>query len=306
MFNLRSLWSGPRTVDRAISPPKVHLFRPMLEGFEDRTVPHAPALGPAAEAPAVTPAQIADLITITDIDLTDLQIVDGVLTAAGTVTGTLAGLPFTADITDFALQLVEDDPETPGTECAILDLALGPIDIDLLGLHVDTSAICLEVTAIEGGGLLGDLLCGIAGDLPLGLGGLDLDGLTGALQQIIGGVLGQELGNAGPAQAGAEDICDGECEVLDLALGPIDLTLLGLNVYLHNCEDGPVQVCVSASAGQGLLGDLLCGLSGRPLFNLDLGDITQIGSRATELFADGDISGRDGGELTSLVNQLRR
>ena len=149
-------------------------------------------------------------------------------------------------------------------ECSVLSLELAPIDIDLLGLHVDTSAICLDVTATEGGGLLGDLLCGLAGGLPLGnlpiLGGAG--GLIDVVGDILDGVLGGGLNSAGDPPAGAEDICDGECEILDLALGPVDLSLLGLNVSLDDCEGGPVQVCVSASEGEGLLGDLLCGLTG--------------------------------------------
>ena len=43
-----------------------------------------------------------------------------------------------------------------------LNLALGPINLSLLGLNVDTSPICLDITAQQGGGLLGDLLCGVA------------------------------------------------------------------------------------------------------------------------------------------------
>jgi len=192
-------------------------------------------------------------ITITDVQLEGLELVDGVVTATGgTVSGLVGSLPFTADITNFALELIPDSEA--GETCSVLDLELGPIDIDLLGLHVDTSPICLNVTAIQGGGILGDLLCGIAG------GTLPLGDLTGALGQILGAAFaGAEQGGGGGGEA--EDICDGECEILDLALGPVDLTLLGLNVHLDNCEGGPVQVCVSASRGEGLLGNLLCGLT---------------------------------------------
>jgi hypothetical protein len=63
--------------------------------------------------------------------------------------------------------------------------------------------------------------------------------------------------------------------VLDLAIGPVDLTLLGLNVHLDDCENGPVQVCLSASEGQGLLGDLLCGLAGGGILP-DLGAIEDL------------------------------
>ncbi len=132
-------------------------------------------------------------------------------------------------------------------------------------------------------------------------------GLTAVVGDILDSVLGGALDSAGAPPAGAEDICDGEFEILDLALGPVDLSLLGLNVSLDNCEGGPVQVCVSASQGEGLLGDLLSGLSGRGRgLNLDLGEITQIGSLANQLNQDGVIAGREIGQLTSLVNRLKR
>lgn len=48
--------------------------------------------------------------------------------------------------------------------CPILDLRLGPINLDLLGLVVRTNTIELEIIARPGpGNLLGNLLCGIAG-----------------------------------------------------------------------------------------------------------------------------------------------
>lgn len=246
-------------------------------------------------------------IDITGVQLGNLSLVNGVLTAtSGTVTGLVGSLPFTTDITNFALQLVPNNPATPGTECAILSLELAPIDIDLLGLHVDTSDICLNVTAVQGQ-LLGDLLCGLAGS------GLNVD--LGALNGLLGRVLGDAFGAAqqpgqggggGGGQAEPEDICDGECEILDLALGPVDLNLLGLRVQLDNCDGGPVQVCVSATAGEGLLGNLLCRLSDTPNFDFDLADVTRLARTAANLLSDGVLSGRDVGQLTSLFNQLRR
>jgi hypothetical protein len=51
---------------------------------------------------------------------------------------------------------------TPGA-CPILNLVLGPIDLNLLGLRVATNDIHLLIEAIPGpGNLLGNLLCGIA------------------------------------------------------------------------------------------------------------------------------------------------
>src|SRR3954470_18583862 len=199
-------------------------------------------------------------VVVNNINLTGTQVVDGVLTATGgTVSGTIGGLPFTTDITNFAIDLVPDVPPAPGGVCKVIDLDLAPINLNVLGAYVNTSAICLDITALEDQGLLGDLLCSLADGLNTGL--LNLDDLTGGLTRVVSGALNGALAQATPPPADTADVCQGECEVLHLALGPVDLTLLGLNVHLDDCNDGPVQVCVSANAGEGLLGDLLCGLT---------------------------------------------
>ena len=258
-------------------------------------------------APAAN-AQANNEIVINDIDLTNFQIVDNVLTATGTVTGTLAGLPFVADIENFALQLIPDNPATPAVECSVLNLELGPINLALLGLHVDTSPICLEITATEGGGLLGDLLCALAGgDGGLGIPiipiGDDLTDLIDGLLDLLNGVL-----NASPLQQGQvpDSVCTGECDILELVLGPLDLSLLGLSVSLDDCDDGPVQVCVSATAGEGLLGNLLCGIAGTPALNLTLADVTQLGEALAAANADGVITRREAGRLEALLARLIR
>jgi hypothetical protein len=43
--------------------------------------------------------------------------------------------------------------------CQILDLVLGPLNLNLLGLEVDLNQVHLAVTATPGGGVLGDLFC---------------------------------------------------------------------------------------------------------------------------------------------------
>src|SRR4051812_46944956 len=84
-------------------------------------------------------------------------------------------------------------PDGPG-------LHLNAIHLSLLGLNADTSNICLAITAHQGGGLLGDLLCGLANALDLGA--LDaflatltqdelttlLDGLSGIINGGLGAV----------------------------------------------------------------------------------------------------------------------
>jgi hypothetical protein len=61
----------------------------------------------------------------------------------------------------------------------------------------------------------------------------------------------------------------GTCAILHLELGPIDLTLLGLQVILDDCGGGPVVVDLTAQTGKGkLLGNLLCELLGGGSINL--------------------------------------
>src|SRR4051794_24502486 len=56
--------------------------------------------------------------------------------------------------------------------CNVLHLVLGPLDLNLLGLVVHLDRVVLDITAVPGGGLLGDLLCSVANLLNGGLGGL--------------------------------------------------------------------------------------------------------------------------------------
>jgi hypothetical protein len=56
-------------------------------------------------------------------------------------------------------------PPIPGA-CQILNLVLGPINLNLLGLSVRTNQINLRIDAVPGAGnLLGNLLCGITNAL---------------------------------------------------------------------------------------------------------------------------------------------
>jgi len=203
-----------------------------------------------------------------------------------------------------------------GEECPILNLELGPINLNLLGLHVDTSQICLDITAHEGEGLLGDLLCGLSGGLDLGgiLGQLDdvagqIETFIGQLDDLLDGVLGQALTVDQVFQN-----LDGEFyNIVNLSLGPVDLNLLGLNVSLDNCDDGPVTVDVTADPEGGLLGSLLGGLAGGPLGGLNLGGlvgrvddlIDRLGDLAERLGDLPDV-GRIADQVERLTGRLER
>jgi hypothetical protein len=75
--------------------------------------------------------------------------------------------------------------------CPILDLTLGPLDLNLLGLRVQLNQVHLTITAISGpGNLLGNLLCGVANLLnnpPTGatLTGSNLTGLLNIVLQLV-------------------------------------------------------------------------------------------------------------------------
>lgn len=79
-------------------------------------------------------------------------------------------------------------PLQTGAECSILQLDLGPIFLDLLGLQLDVSAISIDLTAVPGSGnLLGNLLCAVAGLLD---GPNPLGNLIDRLLEIVNNLLG--------------------------------------------------------------------------------------------------------------------
>ncbi len=74
---------------------------------------------------------------------------------------------------------------TPAATCQILNLVLGPLHLNLLGLHVDLNQVVLNVTGVTGAGqLLGNLLCGVTNLLNPGLPAGQLAGLLNILQQL--------------------------------------------------------------------------------------------------------------------------
>jgi len=270
-LGLFSRWTGKtasRPTPRFVAPPA---FRPRLEGFEERVVPAAPVLA-AAQAASVNVAPTFNL-NVLNLNVGDVSILaNNTLGAVASIGNVIQNIPIT----------LSTSPAPAGADCPILHLQLSPIHLDLLGLNVDTSAICLDITAHHGEGLLGDLLCGVAnllngglniGDILNGV-GLPLLGLpglttgqTGQIGQLVtglGDLLGQVFDSLPLANIlGVGNSQPGRTDILNLSLGPVNLNLLGLEVNLDNCADGPVTVDITAESGPGkLLGNLLGGLSG--------------------------------------------
>jgi len=96
------------------------------------------------------------------------------LLATGTISGVAAlpdgrSVPFQQAFTDvpaalFASEAAGEITTQQVAACQILDLDLAPINLNLLGLVLDTSLIEIDLAAQPGpGNLLGNLLCAIVG-----------------------------------------------------------------------------------------------------------------------------------------------
>jgi hypothetical protein len=209
------------------------------------------------------------------LTINHVVISNGGLVANGSMESTNFRLPLTLTAT----------PNLADPSCPILNLAIPQgIHLSLLGLNVDTSGICLRITAQSGNGnLLGNLLCDVANLLNQGiplstiLGSLTAtqlttltDGLTSLLRSALtdATTVTSVLANGRrlPLTSGVGSMASvnpATCDILHLSLGPVHLNLLGLKVELDNCKGGPITVAITATPGAGkLLGNLLCDLSG--------------------------------------------
>ena len=98
-------------------------------------------------------------------------VANGVFTGTATIGGVTQAITSTASVIVTAAQATGS--------CSILNLVLGPLHLDLLGLVVDLNEVHLDVTAVAGSGkLLGNLLCAVTGLL-------DSNGAATAIQRLL-------------------------------------------------------------------------------------------------------------------------
>jgi hypothetical protein len=163
--------------------------------------------------------------------------------------------------------------------CHVLTLKLDDLQLDLLGLRVDLSEVNLRISAIprgDGSGILGRLFCALSrSTIRLRGASAASSGRELAVAHKVVRSLNTRLKHrpmrafrasarlssdqASVAQAAPS------CRVLNLILGPLDLNLLGLRVELYGPNrSAPVTLAITSFPGQGVLGDLFCGLSGGP------------------------------------------
>ena len=112
---------------------------------------------------------------------TSFQAANGVLTVVGNVTGITGTDPTTGATTTLPDQMgVSALVTNVDPSCSILDLTLGPLNLNLLGLVVTLNQVHLTITAVPGAGnLLGNLLCAVA----------NLLNGTGSASTIIGSLV---------------------------------------------------------------------------------------------------------------------
>jgi hypothetical protein len=134
---------------------------------------------------AVTATNAAGAVqTISGVlNISSFAVRSGQLVAIGTLEFLLNGV-------QQVVRVVVPITNVTGT-CTILDLTIGPIDLNLLGLRIQTNAIHLKITAEQGAGnLLGNLLCAVANLLNPG----GFSGLTGGVLSQLSNLLNQILG----------------------------------------------------------------------------------------------------------------
>ncbi|MFL6013240.1 MAG: hypothetical protein ACJ74P_02880, partial [Gaiellaceae bacterium] len=131
----------------------------------------APAASSAPAAPKATLAPLAPITgTVGNLTYSVTPTITGFVNQGGalavtgnlvgTVTNTATGI--TTPINQAFTALVTNALATGS--CTILDLTLGPLHLNLLGLVVDLNQVHLTINAVPGpGNLLGTLLCAIAG-----------------------------------------------------------------------------------------------------------------------------------------------
>ena len=134
----------------------------------------AKAAPPSGGITSTVPCTVAGVSGTCQLTVTGFDVVNGVLTATGTVTSGTLSVPF------------QDVPVQATGSCQILDLTLGPLDLDLLGLVVHLDTVHLDITAQQGpGNLLGNLLCAVAGLLDNSSSPTALQQIANLLNQIL-------------------------------------------------------------------------------------------------------------------------
>ena len=245
-------WLTPR--DAAVSP---QLDRPPVESLETRRLLAADA--PVEPAPPPEPAQPAEAV-----ETVDAGEGFGLASLAGGLTGPISLDGFRLEGDDW---FVDGNVHLPGDHdipfaapaeisveqddgsVTILDVRLGRVDLDLLGLHVDLAPVALEVVATPGEGqVLGNVLTELLTTDP----DAALDALAGPLNEAfataVGG--GDRLMASLPVDSTLDDLDDdldyaalvGDVSLLDFAAGASPFATTPIGEGSSTAAAAPVDV----------------------------------------------------------------
>jgi len=150
-----------------------------------------------AMAATKAPSQATALVQGTDsagdlfngvVRITNFAVQNGQLVANGILNGTLttATGPLAGVAQTVANQAVTLPVSSASASCPILNLVLGPLNLNLLGVVITLNQVVLNITAVPGAGnLLGNLLCAIANLLNSG----SLSGILGEVSTLLNQIL---------------------------------------------------------------------------------------------------------------------
>jgi hypothetical protein len=156
-----------------------------------KTVVAAPKGGNSASAFVTGAASNATTgepvgIFLGTLTMTGFQVINGVLSAVGTLAGPV--VDSAGNVVANISQQITTPLQAAAATCTILDLTLGPLDLNLLGLRIQLNQVNLLITAVPGAGnLLGNLLCSVANLLN---GGGALSNLLTSLSDLLNQILG--------------------------------------------------------------------------------------------------------------------
>ena len=212
--------------------------------------------------------------------INNIAIADGALTGSGEISVSVRGKTQTATFSDVPVEI--SISENRGlAPCPALKISLGAITVNLGGVMVHTSPICMRATGYIQTGAFGDVLCTVGRLLEAGLtmdeilaGESFIDPITGAtvvfgltaedlitLTTGLTNLLNAALGTLqGSVLTSIEDLKGRACSILHFQLNPTDFVLLGIAITnFDNCESGAVKVDITIVKG-GLCANRFCSL----------------------------------------------
>ena len=229
----------------------------------------AVTLASAGPALAQEPARDEARPVRVDVKVQRFALQGGKVVAKGTAR---AGLRDAGGTLSQATKPVTFQVQGGGSSCRVLTLQLDTLQLELLGLRVDTSAVNLRITGQRSGGALGQLFCRLSRGIRLNRSALKADAARSLTRRLAGRPMraiaftAQVRPTDQPAPPTARTAqaqpAPGSCQVLDLILGPLNLDLLGLRVDLYGGRTtDPVRVLITANPARGVLGQVFCRLA---------------------------------------------